>query len=182
MEFSGSINYVAVSRDNDNVKLALQGVVSMIRGFLEYPATPIWNTVWRVYDPYGRLLKEDTRSHSIMFFSQTDSAADDIALTVPVASYYQVQLWGKLSGGEKLVDAATVSLSYEPVPSPAPVVPTPLPEPSPVPMPLLPAPTPTPGYVPPYLPTGPAEAIDWKGLIPAGIMLAAVLLLSEKPK
>ena len=172
MEFSGSINYAEAVADGKDARLSLQGMANMVRGLLEYPATPIWYTVWRVYDPYARLLKEDSRSHSIMFFSQMDSASDDLTLTVPVAAYYQVQLWGKLSGGEKLIDTAIISLGYVPSPAPAPVTPAPVaPTPTPRPVPL-PTPTPYPAPAPG------TTAFDWKSLIiPAGIALAVILLL-----
>ena len=101
-----------------------------------------------------------------------DSAADDLTLIVPVAAYYQVQLWGKLSGGEKLIDTAIVSLGYVPSPAPAPVTPAPV-TPTPTPW-LVPLP-PTPGPAP--APPGTA-AVDWKSLIiPAGIVLAVILLM-----
>jgi len=143
VQFSGKITYILVTPQTGRVRFDLEGMANISKGLFEYPATPDWQTVWRIYDSSGRIVFEDARHHSMMPFSQTDSAIDRFSAEIDQAdTVYTIQLFGRISGETGFIEQQSVTIAGEPVATPSPV-PTP-PKPMPVPLPPTPAPLPTP--------------------------------------
>ena len=149
IEFSGSISYLKPSLVGNTISLSVEGNFALTKGFTDYFATSDWQTVWRIYDEYGRLLFEDARHHSIMLFSQADSATDRfIAEFGKSGNVYTVQVYGRISGETGFIDQKSFNIySGQPVPTPSsvpqPVIPKPVPLPTPVvPTPVMPEPSP----------------------------------------
>ena len=154
--FSGKITYILPKAENGTVSFQLEGMANISKSMLEYPTTPDWQTVWRIYDQYGSLLFEDARHHSIMPFSQADSAQDSFTARVDKSGQiYTIQLYGRLMGEMVFIDQQSVSLAGQVAPTPTPV-PQPPPEPAPAPLPPTPVPLPKPpedgGFVFPDIP------------------------------
>ena len=134
MKFSGSITYILATDEGNRVKFEVQAMSALTKGTLEYPATPDWQTVWRLYNDRGNLIWEDARHHSIMPFSQADSAVDDFNFEVAKdGTVYTFQLFGRISGQTQFITQQSVNIltnSIVATPTPVPLPPTtvPLPE------------------------------------------------------
>ena len=147
--FTGRITYIRPAVKDDTVVFELEGMINIAKGVLEYPATPDWQSIWRIYSQYGRLLFEDQRHHSIMPFSGVDSARDSFQAKIEKKGrIYTIQLWGRLVGETGLVDQKSVDIVANiPAPTP-PLVPQPPPPPVPTPFPTPVVPTPAPPKLP----------------------------------
>jgi len=154
IEFSGSISYLKPKLVGDTFSLSVEGNFAITKGLLDYFATPDWQTVWRVYSENGQLLFEDARHHSIVPFSQADSATDRFTVKFDKSgSVYTVQVYGRIGGETGFIDQQSLNIyTSQLVPVP-PSVPQPvIPQPVSLPTPVMPTPTaPTPNF--PSLPT-----------------------------
>ena len=169
--FTGAITYIRPVVKDDSVVFELEGTINIAKGLLEYPATPDWQSVWRIYNQFGKLLFEDARHHSIMPFSQADSATDSFTAKVEkTGRVYTVQLWGRLAGETSLVDQKSVDIVTN-IPA---ITPTPVPQPSPEP---VPTPFPTPVVPTPKPPTPPLPTPFVPKLVGMGGLILVLLLL-----
>ena len=173
INFSGSVSYLRPSLVGNTVNLTVEGNFAITKGLLDYPTTPDWQTVWRVYNEYGQRLFEDARHHSIMPFSQADTATDGFtAEFIKSGSVYTVQVYGQIVGITDFIDQKSFNIyTSQPAPVP-PAVPQPIiPELVPLPTPVMPVPVPEPPTIP-TIPGVPAIAG-----ISAGVIILVVLAL-----
>ena len=169
--FTGAITYIRPVVKDDIVVFELEGTINIATGFLEYCVIPDWQSVWRIYNQYGKLLFEDSRHHSMMPFAQADSATDSFTAEVEkTGRVYTIQLWGRLAGETSLVDQKSVDIVTN-IPAPTP---TPVPQPPPEPM---PTPFPTPVVPTPKPPTPPLPKPVAPGLVGMGGLVFVLLLL-----
>jgi len=183
---SGKITYVALVDKNERVRLDVQGVVKIVKGAFDWLGIVAWDTSWRFFDPYGKLLYRDDRHHSIMPMATYDEAYESFTVSLPKYSYYNIQLYGPVAG---VLDTVTFNISEVKKVAPPPVVPSPAP-PAPIipePAPVIPKPTPVACSIDADCPKGyickdgvcvkKEEIPTW--LIPALVIGAAVLLLPK---
>ena len=186
---TGSIQYTKATKLNDKAEVEVQGMVKLAKGTFDWMGIVAWQTSWRFFDPYGKLLLRDDRSHSIMPFASQDEATDKFSVKLPYSSYYQIQLYGPCVG---VLDTSIVSVGAIPTPKPAPepppsAIPEPEPEP-PLPEPPTPTPKPTPKPAPAPTPTPtptpglPKLPIDWTWIAVGGIVLLALTMTGKKGK
>ena len=178
---TGSIQYARATKLNDKVEIEVQGMVKIAKGTFDWMGIVVWQTSWRFFDPYGKLLYRDDRSHSIMPFVTYDEATDKFSVKLPYSSYYQIQLYGPTSG---VLDTKTVSTGAIPTPTPAPPVPPsprPDPEPTPpLPEPPTPTPKPTPTPTPTPAPTPIPTPINWIWLAIGAVVVLALATTGKK--
>ena len=160
MKFTGSITYILPTDEGNKIRFDVQAQSALTKGNFEYPATPDWQTVWRLYNESGQLIWEDARHHSIMPFSSADSAVDDFSFEVAKGgSVYTFQLFGRISGEMQfMTQQAANIMTNNVVPAPAPV---------PIPQPTTPTPESPPGEV----------SIPAIAGISAGVVLVGVVVL-----
>lgn len=173
---AGEITYVGLVEKNDKVKLRVAGTTNIAKGILDWMGKFIWDTSWRFYDPYGRLLYRDDRHHSIVPLTTLDSATDDFEVRLPRQSYYQIQLYGPCVG---VLATETFSISEAPKIKPPPEVPWPAPSEPVEPAPSLPTattPTPAPTPAPSWLPE------DIKKYLPYILIGGAAIILITMKK
>lgn len=166
IKFAGSITYIIVTPTDDGRKVSfdVQALATITKGLLDYSATPDWQTVWRLYDETGRLIWEDARHHSIMPFSQADSASDSFNFEVDKSgSIYTFQLYGRIAGETQFIAQQAIEISTNTV----------VPPPTPVPLPPSPVPLPTP--TPPDIPIPIIGGISLGVVLLAGLALFLVL-------
>ena len=180
---TGSIQYAKATKLNDKAEVEVQGMVKLAKGSFDWIGIVAWPTSWRFFDPYGKLLLRDDRSHSIMPLTSQDEATDKFSIKLPYSSYYQIQLYGPCVG---VLDTSIVSVGVTPTPKPAPE-PPPSPKPEPEPEPPLPEPpTPTPRPAPTPIPTPtptpglPELPIKWTWIAIGGMVLLALATTSKK--
>ena len=176
LEFTGKITYLVVAEEAGKVRFIMEGTANISKGLLDYFATPMWETVWRIYNQYGSKVYEDSRSHSIAPFAQADSGSDkfDIAINKS-GQVYTIQLYGKFAGEMRFIDQKAVDISSNTVvdiPAPVPQPPAAT-EPVPIPPTTLPLPK-VPGDGGIKIPTLPSLAGISTGAI---IALALVVFL-----
>ena len=171
IEFSGSISYLKPKLVGDTFSLSVEGNFAITKGLLDYFATPDWQTVWRVYNEDGQLLLEDARHHSIVPFSQADSATDSFTAEFDKSgSVYTVQVYGRIIGETGFIDQKSFNIyTNQPVPTPSPVPQPVIPKPVPLPTPV--APTPTAPELSPFL------SLPTIAGISGGIILLVVVAL-----
>jgi len=169
----GAITYIDTSLSGDKVTLHVQGITKVSKSAFDWIGVIAWTTAWRFYDPYGGLMYDDSRQHSISPFASYDEAIDDFSVTLAKQSYYNVQLWGPSSG---VLDTKKVILGQPPVVTPPPVVPSP--DPDPIPVPPEPAPVPIPKPTPTPTPNGDSKLPDWA--IPVSIAAIGIMLLTSE--
>ena len=180
---TGSIQFARATRLNDKVEVQVQGMVKIAKNAFDWIGIIVWETSWRFFDPYGKLLYRDDRSHSIMPLATYDGATDNFSVQLPYHSYYQIQLYGPVPS---VLDTKIVSVGVIPTPKPAPEPPpSPKPEPEPVPPqpePPIPIPTPKPPAIPPPVKPEPPKAFAWSGLAIAGVVIAALMMFGKGEK
>jgi hypothetical protein len=178
VKFEGTINAYESSRVDDKVLIRLQGTTWVTKGVFDWIGVVIWETSWRIYNRYGRLLWNDNRRHSIMPFTTTvDKGVDDIEAEIDYEpAGYIVQL---IAGG-KVLDEVTIIPEQRPVITPPPEPPEPEPEP-PEPWPPIPTPEPPPEPIPEPTPTPtPTPTPDWTWALIGGIILLVLAAPSSR--
>ena len=166
---NGAITYKQAVAQNGKVKITIEGTVKITKGTLDWMGILAWQTGWRFYDPYGKLLHSDNRSHAIAPFATYDEATDSFAVSLPTYNYYNIQLLGPCAG---VLATERVYTNAEPVVQPAPYTPAPVPtEPS---YPVTPSTTPE----GPTTPTFPAlsEIPSWLPLVGIGAIILFLVL------
>jgi len=166
---TGSIQYAKATKVDTKAEVEVQGMVKIAKGMFDLIGVVAWETSWRFFDPYGKLLYRDDRSHSIMPFTRYDEATDNLKVKLPYHSYYQVQLYGPVPG---VLDTEVVRTSAVPIVRPAPEPPT-FPGQEPEPPPTLPeTPTPT--------PDGDKKSFDWTWLAVGAVVILALATTGKK--
>ena len=176
--FSSLITYAKAQSEDTKVRLQFEGKTIVTKGMFDYFATPFWLTDWRVYDPYGRLIYEDDRTHAVVPLSTRDEAFDKFSVRVEKHSYYNVWLRGRFGAAVGEFSKKPVVLGVVPVPGPSPEPPEPTPPeptpPEPVPPPVQPSPVPGEGEE--------EEKFNWTPLIIGGAVILGLTMMGDKKK
>jgi len=179
LTFTGDISYILVTDEGTKVRFEVQAMSALTKGLFDWYAQANWQTVWRLYNSNGLKIWEDARQHSIMPFSQVDSAIDSFSFEVEKSggSIYTFQLFGRIAGEMQFIAEQAVNISTNtsvPVPSPVPSPPTPAPVP--IPPPEIPLPTP-PIVDIPEIPDIPEITFPAIAGISAGVIIVGALVL-----
>lgn len=88
------------------IQFRVKGIATINRGALDYFATPLWSTIWKVFNSRNVVVGYDDRKHSIATWTSQDSGSDDFTINAGNATesgYYTITLSAVMSGDQPTV-------------------------------------------------------------------------------